>query len=212
MGKRGSEGGKVKGAKARAEARAAYYLEPKKCEHCGAVIEIAPDKKAGSARRKRFCNHSCAAKSSNKIPRRRGPRPKTVVVRKCKVCGEAFEARRNQDGRLENARRCPSHRAEVPITAGMTKGELRARSSGYHNARAAIGHHAQAAFKSSGKEATCRICKYSRGVHVHHIQPVSEFPETAQIDEINAPGNLVALCPNHHWEAHHGFLSTADLR
>jgi len=39
---------------------------------------------------------------------------------------------------------------------------------------------------------------------------VSDFPDAALIAEINDIANLVALCPNHHWEFDHGVLTLAS--
>ena len=35
---------------------------------------------------------------------------------------------------------------------------------------------------------------------------VSDFDDSALISEINSKDNLIALCPNHHWEYDHGLL------
>ena len=37
-------------------------------------------------------------------------------------------------------------------------------------------------------------------------RPVSEFYENTPIFEINSITNLIALCPNHHWEYDNGIL------
>lgn len=41
-------------------------------------------------------------------------------------------------------------------------------------------------------------------VETHHIIPLSE-------DGLDSEGNVVAICPNHHREAHHG-QQKADMR
>ena len=52
--------------------------------------------------------------------------------------------------------------------------------------------------KESGKEYKCDICRFSEHVEVCHIKPISSFPLTAKISEVNSLDNLVYLCPNHH--------------
>ena len=46
----------------------------------------------------------------------------------------------------------------------------------------------------------CACCGYSLHVEIAHKKAVSEFPPTAKISEVNAPNNVVQLCPNCHWE------------
>lgn len=52
----------------------------------------------------------------------------------------------------------------------------------------------------------CRICGYSKHIEIGHVKPISEFDETTLLSIINAPGNLIPLCRNHHWELDHGLL------
>jgi hypothetical protein len=47
---------------------------------------------------------------------------------------------------------------------------------------------------------SCERCGYDKHVEACHIKPISSFPEDALIDTINSPNNLLALCPNCHWE------------
>ena len=44
-----------------------------------------------------------------------------------------------------------------------------------------------------------------------HIKNVAAFPDDALLSEINASKNLVALCPNHHWEFDYEIVSVVDL-
>lgn len=48
-------------------------------------------------------------------------------------------------------------------------------------------------------------------VEICHINGVAGFPDTATIDEINSPSNLIALCPNCHWEFDNGLISREML-
>ena len=50
------------------------------------------------------------------------------------------------------------------------------------------------------------MCGYDKHVECCHIKAVSDFPDTALLGEVNAPGNLVLLCRNCHWELDHGLL------
>lgn len=57
----------------------------------------------------------------------------------------------------------------------------------------------------------CQVCGYSTHIELAHIRPVSAFPETATLGEINAPSNMLVLCRNHHWEFDHGHLALEDI-
>ena len=51
------------------------------------------------------------------------------------------------------------------------------------------------------------ICGYDKHYEIAHIKPVSDFEDDALITEINSIDNLIALCPNHHWEFDNGLLN-----
>lgn len=71
-------------------ARDKYYANPKLCENCGNIIQLVEGRANQETRRKRFCNHSCAAKTLNK-GKRRHPAP---TARPCEQCGIGFIGRR----------------------------------------------------------------------------------------------------------------------
>ena len=81
-----------------------------------------------------------------------------------------------------------------------TKGELFNNRKNWQSARSAIQKNARNVFKSKNKELKCYICGYDKHVEIAHIKPVSEFDDNTTIAEINDIDNLIALCPNHHWE------------
>lgn len=81
----------------------------------------------------------------------------------------------------------------------QTKGDL-FKEKTYHAARAAISRNARAMFSTSKRPKQCYICDYPTHVEICHVKPVAGFSDTSFIWEINSIGNLVALCPNHHWE------------
>jgi hypothetical protein len=54
----------------------------------------------------------------------------------------------------------------------------------------------------------CVECGYDKIVHICHRIDIAAFPDTATVRQINAPSNVVGLCPNHHWEYDHGFLES----
>lgn len=49
----------------------------------------------------------------------------------------------------------------------------------------------------------CQKCGYDKHVEFCHIKPIKDFPQTATIREVNDSENIMALCPNCHWEFDH---------
>lgn len=94
----------------------------------------------------------------------------------------------------------------------MTKGELFGCRKNWQSARTAIRKLADSIFKRSNKPRECAICGYNKHIEIAHIKGVSEFSDDSLVSEINDINNLVALCPNHHWEFDSGQLSEEDKR
>ena len=92
----------------------------------------------------------------------------------------------------------------------VTKGELFSNRKNWQSARTAIRKLADMIFKKSNKPQQCVICGYDKHIEIAHIKAVSEFSDDAFISEINDINNLVALCPNHHWEFDNGLFSEED--
>jgi hypothetical protein len=66
-------------------------------------------------------------------------------------------------------------------------------------------------YKRSDKPKYCVNCGYDKHYEVCHIKQVKDFPDTASMAEIHALDNLIALCPNCHWELDHGMLRIQDI-
>ena len=90
-----------------------------------------------------------------------------------------------------------------------TKGELMRRRKNYQSFRSDIRSDACRVYENSGKPKHCLICGYDKHYEVCHIKAVSDFSEDTPITVINHIDNLVALCPNHHWEFDNGLLDIA---
>ena len=87
-----------------------------------------------------------------------------------------------------------------------TKQELFENRKNWQSARSTIQKNARSVYFDNTVSPKCEICGYTHHVEVAHIKPVSGFPESATIREINSIDNLIGLCPNHHWEYDNGIL------
>jgi len=54
-------------------------------------------------------------------------------------------------------------------------------------------------------------CNYNKHSELAHIKEISSFDENTKLGEINHPSNLLALCPNHHWEFDNNLLKLEDI-
>lgn len=123
-------------------------------------------------KRNKFCGHSCSAiKSNSKRP------TKEKKIAEIKILKEAKETLK-----------------------GQNKGKLFELSKNWQSARTAIRKDACRIFAKSNKEYKCAICGYTSHVEIAHIKAVSDFDDNSMLIEINDISNLIALCPNHHWE------------
>jgi hypothetical protein len=166
--------------------KAAVILD---CRHCKQPIQRRANEKLFEARRRRFCSRSCAASFHNRLPKRQRS------FRPCRRCGD-------------NVNDVPSQK-RADRTYCVPCWEAVRRESGQRIKRdcthAVIRGHARTIIGNLGK--ACAVCSYDLHVEACHIRPVAEFPPEATLAEINAPLNLVWLCPNHHWEFDHGWIS-----
>ncbi len=157
--------------------------------------------------RKTTCSRSCASKLQNE-------KYKNKTNIKCSFCFKEFHKKRHLILKHKN-HYCSSDcmkksraRKDIKIEdkvrkaslEGVTKGELFKRRKNWQSARSSIQRHARLIFDKSSEEKSCRECGYSKHYEVCHINDVSSFSSDILITEINNIQNLIALCPNHHWE------------
>lgn len=125
------------------------------------------------------------------------PLRSTLVKRFCtQPCATIYNNRRRRKRSVEVVGPKPRR----PQLGTVTKGELFRQRSSWQSARSSIRRHAAQRYVGPYE---CRECGYAEYTEVCHIRSVSDFPDTAMIDEINSPANLIRLCPNHHWEHDH---------
>lgn len=152
----------------------------------------------------KFCSRQCAAKVNNRLNPKRKP-----ITRKCKCCDALAITQR---------RYCPEHigaaqRARIRRNK-RTLGEIMSRQGKVHPSwvRSYIRRFSRTDYLNSGRPKCCEKCGYSKHFEVCHIKPLKTFPLTATIEEVNALSNLVALCPNCHWEFDNSHMGVSRPR
>ena len=180
--------------------RVRYTENPTLCKNCQACIWPWPVQGGiTEARKKQFCSSSCFAKYSN---RTRVRTPKTTSL--CPTC-----ELRQIDVSSKLCINCHTQNRRERAE-NLTKGELLARfdkRGRWDIYRASLGKASRQTYLRAGKPQACLICGYTIVFHVAHIKPVAAFSNTAKIKEINNIDNLVALCPNHHYEFDNNMLA-----
>lgn len=165
------------------------HSQLKSCKWCG--------KLTGNPQ---FCDSQCSgfylAEYISKPRQQQQPRK----IRCCKYCGKVVQ------GRKEACLDCnPNH-------VDWTKRTLaEARDMEKYQVHAAIRNRARRIYRNENKPESCANCGYDKKIHVCHIRAINDFPDDASIAEINSPDNLIALCPNCHWEFDNGLLSITDM-
>jgi hypothetical protein len=176
------------------EAIEKYNCNPNLCKFCKKDLLVHPGQKLYYVLIKKFCDQSCAAKFNNSLT-------KVKIKNKCLCCDEEVKS----NSRKTCSRKCAQAIRGNTELMGREKGNLFKGRSGWQSARSSIQRHARKTYKLSGQEMRC-FCGYFNHVDIAHIVSVSSFSDDALITDINAIENLVALCPNHHWEFDAGML------
>lgn len=181
-----SAGGKACAAIQKEQAAERYKNNPVVCKNCNKLIE-PNGRKFGEVRRTKFCNRSCAAKFHNR--KRLKIKTSRCYVRTCEKCGIPITGRKY----------CKS--CWLADGLGLrTKGDIFKNRVNWQSARSSIRHHAVLTWLRFGNKLVCSVCGYNKHAEVAHKKAVSDFSDDATVQEINAIDNLIALCPNHHWE------------
>jgi 5-methylcytosine-specific restriction endonuclease McrA len=62
-------------------------------------------------------------------------------------------------------------------------------------------------YQQSQKPYVCYNCGYDKHVQICHLKPLHLFADDTLISIVNDLNNLIALCPNCHWELDNNILS-----
>lgn len=225
---KGSEGGKARAEIQKEEAKLRideYNSNPNKCKYCGNPIFAPYDKKLSETKIKKFCSRSCAAKFNNKgqIKNPKGVGSHSIIENYAdNEIIEIFENSTslrdfsNKLGYKSNLKYSNQGVVKKLCDLGLDINELKSSydqisifelkkydlftERNWQSARSAIQRLARKIYDMSSKPKKCVVCGYDKHYEVAHIKSVSSFDDNALISEINDIDNLIALCPNHHWE------------
>ena len=151
----------------------------------------------------KFCGKSCAARYNNQFT------PKRKKSKLCKSCPQLICSSRTFCKDCYSKTSCytkkDSHVKKGSNDRGdISLGEAAASYSKHHktSAFALVRTRARAIAKKLGLD-TCVKCGYDKHVEIAHIKAISRFDMSTLISVVNAPENLMPLCPNCHWEHDH---------
>lgn len=150
------------------------------CLHCGAETANA-----------KYCSRSCANRVNGHLfPSRQR------LARSCKHCGTALLTRRTT---------CDACNPGFVDWRTVQLQQLKAKALQQYAAQ--IRSLAREVYRKSNRPKACAVCGYHTHFEVCHVRPISDFLPTDYVADVNQLDNLVALCPNHHWEFDHGLLA-----
>lgn len=172
------------------KSRDKYYENPSYCIQCHKIIEIG-NEKPSQTKKKKFCSHSCAAIYNNR-------NRKKNHYTNCIKCGKEFP----KNGRKKLCNECNS---QIIDWSNITLKEVKNKRSYQGHSR--IRDLARKLYFNSNLPKKCLVCNYDFHIEICHIKPIKDFADNTKITDINNLDNLVALCPNHHWELDNGLLN-----
>ena len=147
----------------------------------------------GSSTKTKFCSRSCSTSFNNRVKPKRNPE------HKCIDCGKPINSKRA---------RCREHYLlwlKTKETKDMTLTEAIYDKHHRSSAYALVRTRARAFAKKLGLD-TCEKCGYDKHVEIAHKKGISTFEGDTLISVINSKENLMALCPNCHWEYDNNLL------
>lgn len=155
----------------------------------------------------------CSRTCSNRLPNRKrmlpqgkcpqcgSPKSSYAKIKLCKDCAHDKSMKIMKIGIFDwgNIKLCD-------IVPTLEKNIFSARTDYRYRHHSRIRDHSRYTYLHSDRPKCCCVCGYDKFVQVCHIKAVKNFPTDTLISTVNHIDNLVALCPNHHWEFDHGNL------
>lgn len=178
--------------------REEYNANPNICLECGKPILCDEKHKASQIKIKKFCCQSCSTTYNNR-------KRKKQDIYKCTKCGNVIGIGVKYKRRLYCDNCNPNNLDWSKITLGSVKEKRK------YQLHSRIRGLAQKIYNASSKPKHCVNCGYKKHYEVAHIKAISTFDYNTPISVINDIENLMALCPNCHWEYDNGILTLANI-
>lgn len=173
--------------------REEYNEHPNICLNCGNPIYCQTTDMPSKIKKKKFCDHSCAASYNNSHRQK-----KEYFCTRCgKSIGFGYD---NYHNKL-----CNECNTNIIDWDTVTYGEV--KSKRLYQANSRIRDLSRAKYLYYFPNPCCKFCGYDKHVEIHHIKKISDFSDDTPINVINDLNNLIAVCPNHHWEIENGYIS-----
>ncbi len=161
-----------------------------KCQCCDKLFNKFPKEIKKS--QNHFCSRSCAAKINNKKFKKR------KNVKNFCACGKEIHKH------TITCLSCIKNKSKEKWAKETIGDKI------YDKHKYAKYAYIRFAAKSVAKEnnmTKCKNCGYEKHVEICHIKAIHTFPKETFISKVNDISNLIALCPNCHWEFDHGDLT-----
>lgn len=222
---RGSAGGKARAIIQKQEAKQRideYNQNPNICKFCNKPLIAPYGKRLNETLKKQFCSLSCASKFNNKNKINNNNNNISIInqksdeeiikafydsstisefgyklgytyrIKKSKVLIDRLESLGLDINDIDGTR--------IRQVENLTKKEIFDKYDNWQTARSTIQKYAKINYENSNKPKKCIVCGYDKHYEVAHIKAVSDFDDNVLISDIDNIDNLIALCPNHHWE------------
>jgi len=146
----------------------------------------------------KFCSKACNIIYNNHLHPKRKKLPHF-----CKYCGALVKARETV------CAECRQNNVHKVDWSKRTIGEI--RRTRQHATPTVLRNLAKDIYEKSGRAYICQRCGYSKHVEICHIASIKSFSDDTPAMVVSRLDNLIALCPNCHWEFDHGFLKIEDI-
>lgn len=152
------------------------------CKTCTKLVARTSSNVRGNV----FCSKSCAAIHNNKVY------PKKSNPTFCVDCGK--KVRHNITTRCQ---KCHINSQYFIENMTLEQATIKVKDN---NRYTKIRQNARRKYLQSNRPKECEHCGYSNHFEICHIKDISEYSKDTLVSDINNLNNLIALCPNHHWE------------
>jgi len=168
------------------------------CDCCGKLA--SKTKRDYNKSQHHFCSMLCYSKFKTGKSRVQKSR-KQLKQYLCKTCGILIgNGFKDSKGR-KLCDNCPKNTGKNYVDwSKVSVKDFKVRFKTNHQYHARVRSLARNLYKQSKLPKLCTKCGYSLHYEVCHIKSVKDFDDSQMISDINSPDNLLALCPNCHWE------------